>query len=48
MDGISCKCDRIDIFMVCMWFIGFLGLMHSYNLRFEVEMQYNLFLGIDC
>ena len=34
--------------MVCMWFIGFLGLMHSSNLGFEEGMQYNPFLGIDC
>ena len=46
MDGISYECHRIEIFMVCMWFIGFLGLMRYENLGFEAE--YNMFLGTNC
>ena len=44
----SCECHRIQISMVCMWFIWILGLMNILDLGFEVEMQYDLFLRIEC
>ena len=43
MIEMPCNYHRIEISMSYMWFIGYLSLKHSLNLRFEAEMQYDLF-----
>ena len=39
---------KIEISMVLHVVYGFLSLMHYLDLEFEAEMQYDLFLRINC